>query len=62
MIMDCNNKIVCTCSFSCGRHGECWGCVAYHIKNNNFPACFFTPAAERTGDRSLSALIKDRGK
>ena len=60
--MTCNNKMICSCSFSCSRHGKCCECLEYHIKNDEFPACFFSKAAEKTGDRSLASLIKDRNK
>jgi len=32
------------------------------VRGGEFPACFFSAAAEKTYDRSFSALAKDRGK
>jgi hypothetical protein len=34
--------------------------VAYHHGKNEIPGCFFTPAAERSYDRSLKNFILDR--
>lgn len=62
--MSCeNNKsIVCTCTYSCGRHGKCCECVKYHLDFGQFPACFFTEKMEKTYDRGFDALLKDREK
>ena len=62
--MSCeNNKSMkCPCTYSCPRRGKCCECVAYHLRSNEFPACFFTAEAEATYDRSLSCLMKDRGR
>lgn len=60
--MACNNTLPCICSFSCSRHAKCCECVAYHIKNDEFPACFFSTTTEKTGNRTLAALLKDRNK
>ncbi|MFP4162529.1 MAG: DUF6485 family protein [Chitinispirillaceae bacterium] len=50
----------CTC-LSCSRRGKCCECVAYHRRSGEIPGCFFTPAGEKTYDRSIEALIHDRG-
>jgi polyribonucleotide nucleotidyltransferase len=34
--------------------------VAYHRACGELPGCFFTKEGERTYDRSLRALMKDR--
>ena len=55
-----NKAINCNCTFSCSKHGKCCECVAYHNRSGEFPACYFSAAAEKTGDRSLESLIRDR--
>ncbi|MCL2163152.1 MAG: hypothetical protein FWH55_01905 [Oscillospiraceae bacterium] len=60
--MSCeNNKsIKCPCTYSCGNHGKCCACIAYHVKFSEFPACVFSKEAEKTYDRSFNALKSDR--
>ncbi len=59
--MQCTGKENCSCTYSgCSRRGNCCQCVAYHKDKNQFPACFFSPEAERSYDRSFSMLLKDR--
>ena len=62
--MSCeNNKAMkCPCTYSCGKHGKCCECLAYHQRDGEFPACFFSKEAEASYDRSLSKLIKYRGR
>ena len=62
--MSCeNNKSMkCPCTYSCPRRGKCCNCLAYHTRSGEFPACFFSKEAEKTYDRSLSRLLKDRGR
>jgi len=55
-----NDNIKCTCTFSCAKHAKCCECVAYHLKSGEFPGCFFSAAAEKSGDRSFEALVRDR--
>ena len=55
-----NQTVQCNCTYFCSRHGKCCECVDYHIKYDQFPACFFSREAERTYDRSLQALLLDR--
>lgn len=51
----------CNCSYtSCDKRGNCCKCVAYHKDRSEFPACFFSESAERSYDRSLANLLKDR--
>jgi len=57
-----NDAIKCNCTYSCSRHGKCCECLAYHKRAGEFPACFFSKEAEASYDRSLSRLIKDRGR
>jgi hypothetical protein len=61
-VMSCehNKQIDCPCTYSCGNNGKCCACVAYHVKNGEFPACFFSKEAEKSYDRSFSALKNDR--
>jgi len=55
-----NSTIKCTCTYPCSRHGKCCECVAYHLKSNGFPACFFSKEGELLYDRSFEALKRDR--
>lgn len=51
----------CRCSYQpCSRHGNCCQCVAYHRAKGEFTACFFSPEAERSYDRSFEKLREDR--
>ena len=59
--MECRgNAEKCPCTYPCERRGNCCACVAYHREVNEFPACFFTLAAERSHDRSFARLVQDR--
>jgi len=51
----------CTCTYDCDKRGNCCACVAYHRGLGQIPGCFFPAAAERTYDRSVTALIRARG-
>ena len=55
-----NKSMKCPCTYSCPRNGKCCECIAYHTKGGEFPACFFSPPAEASYDRSFSQLIEDR--
>ncbi|MBE0599644.1 MAG: hypothetical protein IH614_20580 [Desulfuromonadales bacterium] len=51
----------CTCSdITCDRRGNCCKCVIHHQQRGEIPGCFFTPAGERTFDRSVAHLCRDR--
>jgi hypothetical protein len=51
----------CSCSYpGCPRHGKCAECVAYHSRNGEYTACFFTPEGEKLWDRSFECLSKHR--
>jgi len=50
----------CNCTYDCSRKGKCCDCLTYHRGLAEFPACFFSAKAERTYDRSLAALVRDR--
>ena len=60
MACDNNKTIECNCTFSCSKHGKCCECISYHNRAGEFPACVFSDKAEKSGDRSLNALINDR--
>jgi len=57
-----NKSMKCPCTYSCSKRGKCCECIAYHQPDGDFPACFFSKEAEKSYDRSLSRLIKDRGR
>ena len=58
----CSNTRECPCTYPCPRHGKCCDCVAHHrAHNEGVPACFFSPEAEATYDRSVENLARDRG-
>ena len=61
MPCDNNKSMRCTCTYNCPRRGKCCDCLAYHVGNGEFPACFFSAAVERKYDRSYAALKRDRG-
>ncbi len=59
--MACDNRHAkdCPCTYPCQYHGKCCACIANH-RPDEFPACFFSKAAEATYDRSYRALKRDR--
>ncbi|MBF0254597.1 MAG: hypothetical protein HQL11_05690 [Candidatus Omnitrophica bacterium] len=62
--MECKvsrNKSGCNCSYEpCSRKGICCECIAYHRRQDELPACYFSDKAERSYDRSISNFIADR--
>lgn len=51
----------CTCTYTaCEKRGHCCKCVAHHQSRGELPGCFFTPAGERSYDRSLEHFVRDR--
>lgn len=52
----------CACTYPCDKKGNCCACVAYHRPKGQFPACFFSPEAEKSFDRSFARLVQDRGR
>ena len=60
--MDCKkdeNLKSCPCTYDpCSRKGICCECVAYHLAQNQLPACAFLPEVEKTYDRSIARFIK----
>lgn len=51
----------CKCTYiSCTRRGNCCQCVAYHRELGEATGCMFTPAGEKSYDRSLRNLMRDR--
>ncbi len=51
----------CTYTPACTRKGNCCQCVAFHRDRLEATGCMFTPAGEKSYDRSLANLIRDRG-
>lgn len=61
--MACNNTFQCTCTYiSCSHHGKCCECIDYHRRHGEVPGCLFTKHTEKTYDRSIDMLFKDRLK
>ncbi|MEK6793709.1 MAG: DUF6485 family protein [Spirochaetota bacterium] len=61
--MECSiqkNAKDCSCTYPCSRKGKCCDCVSYHNERGEIPGCFFSKAGERSYDRSLDALVRDR--
>ena len=51
----------CTCSYTaCDKRGNCCRCVTFHRGRGEVPGCLFTPAGERTYDRSLASFLRDQ--
>lgn len=55
-------KANCPCTYGCRKAGHCDQCVSFHRARGEFPGCFFSESAEKTYDRSLDMLLKDRGR
>lgn len=61
--MGCDhNKSDCPCTYPCDNHGKCCDCIAYHRGRGEAPACLFTKEGEKTYDRSIKFLCKDKLK
>jgi hypothetical protein len=62
--MECSlasNRTTCPCTYEpCSRKGRCCECIAYHRASDELPGCYFSPAAERSYDRSISRFAGDR--
>ncbi|MFC1703866.1 DUF6485 family protein [Candidatus Omnitrophota bacterium] len=57
------NLQMCNCSYEpCSRKGICCECMAYHRRNGELPACYFSPAIEKTYDRSIANFIRNNKK
>jgi len=59
--MECTktaNSKNCNCTYSCEKHGKCCDCITYHRRNGELPACYFSPQAEKTYDRSIEHFIR----
>ncbi|UCE19138.1 MAG: hypothetical protein JSV84_01975 [Gemmatimonadota bacterium] len=53
------HKASCTCTYDpCSRKGLCCECVAYHLRANELPGCFFPAEVERTYDRSVRRFLE----
>jgi hypothetical protein len=52
----------CKCTYtSCSRRGNCCQCVAFHREQGEATGCMFTRDGEKSYDRSLKNLMRDRG-
>ena len=52
----------CKCTYtSCTRQGNCCQCVAFHRERGEATGCMFSPVGEKSYDRSLKNLMRDRG-
>jgi hypothetical protein len=64
--MECKmdlNLSGCNCSYDpCPRKGLCCQCLTYHRSQGQLPACYFSPEAERTYDRSIENFIRTSQK
>ena len=62
--MECQkakNLKSCPCTYpGCPRKGICCECLKYHLLSSELPACYFSKEAEKTYDRTIENLIKDR--
>jgi len=60
--MECKkdkNMVNCNCTYEpCSKKGICCECIAYHLKLNEVPACFFPDDVEKTYDRSIENFIR----
>jgi len=53
----------CNCTYSgCLRKGKCCECIAYHRKNGELPACYFTEEQEKTWDRTIEHFVRINSK
>lgn len=61
-MLECKKSInlkKCPCTYvPCVRKGMCCECIAYHLRNDELPACCFDAKSERTYDRSIEHFIR----
>jgi len=61
--MECQiekNIANCNCSYEgCAKKGLCCQCIAYHLKRDELPACYFSSEKEKTYDRSIESFVND---
>lgn len=56
------NEGHCKCTFTdCDKWGKCCACVLFHRTKGGLPGCFFTPEAEKTGNRNVDFFIENIG-
>ena len=53
------NTASCNCTYPCERKGICCECISYHRGAGELPACYFSTAAEKSYDRSVTRYLKD---
>lgn len=66
--MDCSRNAnlgqlgMCTCTFTDrDKWGKCCSCVLNHWTKGGLPGCFFTPEAEKTGNRDVDFFLNNIG-
>ncbi len=53
----------CSCTYTtCDKRGNCCKCVTHHRDRGEIPGCFFSPEGERSYDRSMERLCRDRSR
>lgn len=61
--MECSkdkNLKDCLCTYAdCSKKGKCCECIRFHQGVGEIPACFFSPKAEKTYNRSIEKFIED---
>lgn len=51
----------CPCTYpDCPRKGLCCECIEHHRAKDQLPACYFSPEAEKTYDRSFARFWQDQ--
>lgn len=57
------NLNFCNCTYEpCSRKGFCCECLAYHRRQNELPACYFSAKDEKTYNRSINFFISTKSK
>jgi len=57
-----SNRAQCACTYpGCPRKGACCECLAYHLAQEELPACCFPADVERTYDRSFVRFARLHG-
>jgi Domain of unknown function (DUF6485) len=48
----------CPCTYKdCALKGQCCECIAFHRKERELPACYFTAIEEKSYDRSIDNFL-----
>lgn len=60
-------KAKCACTYvdengnPCVHKGKCCACIAHHRKKGELPGCYFSPAQEKTYNRSIKFYLESNG-